>query len=147
MDIELQKFHPSPNLLRHNLTMYMEWWAWSQIETHKPNRLCFYFFRETNIAAATDLLDEKNFYYFFYGINIDNTVENSLVRQRRLCGGNFFIDSKDILAAAKVVNLHSLLKCRLFPRSKVEPDCPMCQELLDDEEIDFTLGGTELTLD
>ena len=34
--------------------MHMEWWVWSQTGIPKPNRLRYYLFCETNIAAATD---------------------------------------------------------------------------------------------
>lgn len=81
--------------------MHMEWWVWSQTGIPKPNRLRYYLFCETNIAAATDLLEENNFYYFLSGINVDIYGENLLVRQRRRCGGNFSLILEKFLQEPK----------------------------------------------
>ena len=39
---------------------------------------------------------------------------------RQRGGGNFYIDTVDIMAAAKVVNLHTLLKYDILPAENVD---------------------------
>ena len=79
----------------------------------------------------------KSFNYFLSGINADKTGK-FFGQARQGCGGNFIIDSKDTLAVEKVINLHSLLKYELFPNSKVKPNCPMCQETVDNDKFELS---------
>ena len=50
--------------------------------------------------------------------------------------GKFYIDANDIVVAAKVFNLHSLLKNDILPTDEADPNCSTCSESVDEDEID-----------
>ena len=70
-----------------------------------------------NVAAAKLLLSEKDFDYVLPAIFADEALEKFFGQARQRRGGNFCIDVVDITAAAKIANLHTLLKHEIMPDS------------------------------
>ena len=70
-----------------------------------------------NVAAAKLLLAEKDFDYVLPAIFADEALEKFFGQARQRCGRNFYIDVVDIMAAAKVTNLQTLLKHDIMPES------------------------------
>lgn len=70
-----------------------------------------------NVAAAKLLLAEKDFDYVLPAIFADEALEKFFGQARQRSGGNFYIDVVDIMAAAKVTNLQTLLKHDIMPES------------------------------
>ena len=70
-----------------------------------------------NVAAAKFLMAEEDFDYVLPAIFADEALEKFFGQARQRSGGNFYIDVVDIMAAAKVTNLQTLLKHDIMPES------------------------------
>ena len=63
--------------------------------------------------------------------------------------GNFYIDIIDVIASAKVTNLHALLKYDMLPQvqDESEKNCSSCMMVLNEDDVvvlnDFLLAETE----
>ena len=91
---------------------------------------------KTNIQAATYLLENENFDYVLPAVNADEALEKFFGQARMRNQGNFYIDTNDILAAAKVFNLHNLVKHDIIPTEEAELGCSTCTEAVDEDEIE-----------
>ena len=60
-------------------------------------------------------MKENDFEYVLPSIFSDDAIEKFFGQARQRAGGNFYIDVKDIKAAAKVKNLHTLVKHDVMP--------------------------------
>ena len=86
-------------------------WAGGRGRTHKLTKStgnAFITSTKFNIEAATFRLTEKNFEYVLPAIFADEVLEKFFGKTRQRNGGNFYIDVVDVLASAKVTNLHIL---------------------------------------
>ena len=94
---------------------------------------------KTNIEAATYLLTEKGFDYVLPAIFADEVLEKFFGKVRMRVGGNFYIDIVDVIASAKVTNLHALLKYDVLPvkNNGSNSNCLICQENPYDDDIEF----------
>ena len=105
---------------------------------------------KTNILAATYLLENENFDYVLPAVNADEVLEKFFGIARMRNRGNFYIDQVDILAAAKVFNLHSLLKGGVLTTDEAESSCQTCSEAVDEDEIEkvheLTVADTQTLL-
>jgi len=90
-----------------------------------------------NIAAATDLLSTHHFRYVLPAIFSQDPLEKFFGQARQQFGGNFYIDIVDVLAAAKVQQLHPLLKLDIVPKDDAQRTCIHCTEILDDEDLEL----------
>lgn len=70
-----------------------------------------------NVDAAKLLLAENGFDYVLPAIFADETLEKFFGQARQRSGGNFYIDVVDIMATAKIANLHTLVKHDIMPES------------------------------
>ena len=61
----------------------------------------------------------------------------SFLAKRDMGGGNFYIHTVDVIAAAKVVNLHTLLKYNNFPAENVDSGCPSCTEPANEDDLEM----------
>ena len=91
----------------------------------------------TNMESATALLNEYEFEYVLPAVFSDDAIEKFFGQARQRKGGNFYIDSTDILAAAKVVNLHALLKYDLFPVATSEYKCLNCTQAVNEDHVEM----------
>ena len=70
-------------------------------------------------------------------------------RQRK--GGNFYIDIGDVIAAAKVQDLHQLVKADIIPNEVISNNCEICKEdpaAADLEHLaDITICATQDLID
>ena len=57
-------------------------------------------------------------------------------------GGNFYIDVIDVIASAKVVNLHALLKYDLLPSNNDAKGCTYCKEPLHEDDVETLSDST-----
>lgn len=78
-------------------------------------------------------------------------LEKFFGQARQRCGGNFYIDVGDVLAAAKVQRLHQMLKRNMLPQPKTELPCSYCTKAVDQLDLelllDVTIDDTQLLLD
>ena len=98
--------------------------AWSGgknrvLKLTKQTSAAFITTTKTNIEAATYLLTEQHFQYVLPGIFADEILEMFFGKARMRVGGNFYIDLVDVIASAKVTNLHALLKYDVFQIPKI----------------------------
>lgn len=70
-----------------------------------------------NVGAAKLLLADKDFDYVLPAIFADEALEKFFGQARQRRGGNFYIDVVDIVAASKIVNLQTLIKHDIIPKS------------------------------
>ena len=77
----------------------------------------------TNVEAAKYLLTQKNFKYVLPGIFADEALEKFFGQARQRSGGSFYIDSVDIMAAAKITNLQTLTKHGIMPDKESSSSC------------------------
>ena len=70
-----------------------------------------------NVDVAKLLLADKDFDYVLPAIFADEALEKFFGQARQRRGGNFYIDVVDIMAAAKIVNLQTLIKHDIMPES------------------------------
>ena len=70
-----------------------------------------------NVDAAKLLLADKDFDYVLPAIFADEALEKFFGQARQRRGGNFYIDVVVIMAAAKIVNLQTLIKHDIMPES------------------------------
>ena len=105
------------------------------------------------VEAANVLLIEKGFSYVLPGIFSDDGLEKFFGQARQRSGGNFYIDVCDIMSAAKVKNLSTLIKSELVPErdSRVQicdNDCTIFDNPKDVEELlhEVSIEDTELLL-
>ena len=68
--------------------------------------------------------------------NADECLEKFFGCARMRNEGKFYIDTNDIMAAAKVCNLHSLLRDDILLTDQADPTCSTCSESVDDDKID-----------
>ena len=76
-----------------------------------------------NVEAAKYLLIQKNFKFVLPGIFADEALEKFFGQARQRSGGSFYIDNKDIVAAAKIKNLQTLTKHGIMPDKNVPISC------------------------
>lgn len=95
------------------------------------------------IEAANVLLNEHNFSYVLPAIFADEALEKFFGQARQRSGGNFYIDTVDIKASAKIKNLHSLLKFDLTPLASSQDVFCTKNISIDSNQYDFTLAETE----
>ena len=80
----------------------------------------------------------------------DENLEKFFGRTRQQNGGNFYIDVVDVLASAKVTNLHTLVKYGILPVDEPTPACTICKEPPNDDDVelihDFGLTETQSIL-
>ena len=104
-----------------------------------------------NIATAEMLLSDHHFQYVLPASFGQDPLEKFFGNARQRCGGNFYIDITDVLAAAKVQRLHQLAQFDLFNQdykhySKVNIRA-ICEKTLDDVDLeciaDHTIDDTE----
>ena len=116
----------------------------------KPTGDAFIISTKANIEAATVLLTEKGFNYVLPAVFADENLEKFFGQTRQRNGGNFYIDVVDVLAAAKVTNLHSLVKYGILPVDEPAPACEICDEPPNDDDVeliqDFALTETQSIL-
>ena len=117
----------------------------------KPTGNAFITSTKFNMEAATFLLTEKNFEYVLPAIFADKVLEKFFGKTRQRNGGNFYIDVVDVLSAAKVTNLHTLLNYGIMPEKNVKSTgCKACEESINDDDVelihDVTLNETQSLL-
>ena len=78
-----------------------------------------------NVEAAKYLLTNKKFNFVLPAIFADEAIEKFFGQARQRSGGSFYIDSLDILAAAKIKNLQTLTKYEIMP-DKIESTSCVC---------------------
>ena len=91
---------------------------------------------KANVEAAKYLLSEKSFQYVLPAIFSDDALEKFFGQTRQRSGGSYYIDVVDINAAAKIVNLKSLIKFNILPDD--ESFVCNCQKA-EEEEINMLL--------
>ena len=82
---------------------------------------------KANIAAAGRLISDHNFQYVLPVIFSQSPLEKFFGKTRQRSGGNFYIDVTDVLASAKVVNFHQLIKFDHVPEEEEEGGCEYCE--------------------
>ena len=106
----------------------------------------------SNVEAATLLLTTEKFNYVLPAVFADEVLEKFFGNTRMRFSGNFYIDYVDVIASARVVNLHAMLKYDLLPNKNTTSaiDCVHCSEYPSDDDIeslnDFELGETQSLL-
>ena len=70
-----------------------------------------------NVYGAKLFLADKDFDYVLPAIFADEALEKFFGQARQRRGGDFYIDVVDIMAAAKIVNLQTLIKHDIMPES------------------------------
>ena len=108
-----------------------------------------------NIEAAKYLLESKNFDYVLPGIFADEILEKFFGKTRMRNSGNFYIDIVDVIASAKVTNLHALLKYDILPKvhdGDVQgSSCEVCLKNINEDDVEFlndiSLADTENLLE
>ena len=95
-----------------------------------------------NIEAAEWLLTQHNFTYVLSGVFADEALEKFFGQARQRDGGNFYIDTVDIKAAAETKNLHALLKYESMPHKSNNVPCTS-NIRIDDYHFDITIADTK----
>ena len=90
----------------------------------------------SNLAAATYLLEKHEFQYVLPTIFADDIFEKIFGQTRQRKGGNFYIDFGDVLVAAKVQILHTLLKYDITPTENIMGQCASCTEPINIEDLE-----------
>ena len=86
-----------------------------KLELTKQTAEAFTVFTRNNVDAAKLLLADK--YFVLPAIFADEALEKFFGQARQRRGGNFYIDVVAIMAAAKIVNLQTLIKHDIMPES------------------------------
>lgn len=100
-----------------------------------------------NIAAAETLLSDHRFQYVLPAVFGQGPLENFFGNARQRFGGNFYIDIKDVLAAAKVQRLYQLAMFDIVYQghdtSSAVDECALCDKTPDDV---YTLNALLIVL-
>ena len=105
------------------------------------------------ISAAEYLLKEHSFQYLLPAIFSQDPLEKFFGQARQRCGGNFYIDIKDVIAAGKFQQMHQLINCDAVPEcsSNKGTNCSECNRELLPEDIDLlqeiNINDTQLLLE
>lgn len=94
----------------------------------------------TNVIAASEyLLKNHNFQYILPAVFSQDPEDKFFGQARQRCGGNFYIDITDVVAAGKVQQMHQLVKYDVIPEgsSYRSVDCPVCHQDILPEDIDL----------
>ena len=100
----------------------------------------------SNVEAAKYLLTQKNFKFVLPGIFADEALEKFFGQARQRSGGSFYIDTIDILAAAKIKNLQTLIKKGIMPDNNETISCvctPFSIEENSEVLYELSLSDTE----
>ena len=77
------------------------------------------------------------FRYVLSAVFSQDPLEKFFGQARQRCGGNFYIDIGDVLAAAKVQRLHQLLQQDVLPERDIAGAiCPLCTSEVDSQDIE-----------
>ena len=104
------------------------------------------------VEAATVLLTTEGFQYVLPAVFADEVLEKFFGNTRMRFSGNFYIDYVDIVASARVVNLHAMLKLDLLPDKDTTPHltCDHCSQCPSDDDVeslnDFEISETQSLL-
>ena len=90
---------------------------------------------ENNIEAAKHI-ENHNFNYILRAVNSQDPAEKFSGQARQRCGGNFYIDTVDVMAVVKMQVLHQLLKHDLLPDKRHSYKCPNCTQEVNPDDID-----------
>ena len=82
---------------------------------------------KNNIAAAQMLLHNHNFSYVLPSVFSQDPIEKFFGQARQRFGGNYYIDIGDVIAAAKVQQLHQLIKHDIVPHTSKQSACDLCK--------------------
>ena len=120
------------------------------LTTHTGN--AFLVTTANNVLAAKMLLNTYKFEYVLSAVFSQNPLEKFFGQTRQRCGGNFYIDIGDVIAAAKAQHLHQLLKFEIIPEGETcIVDCVLCHSVADvcDLEIidEISVKDTEILIE
>ena len=90
------------------------------------------------------LLTQYNSHYVLPAVFSDDALEMFFGQARQRSGGNFYIDTVDITAAAQTKNLHALLKYDVI--SLQSHYLPCTSNINFDDDFDITMAETECLL-
>ena len=118
----------------------------------KSTSAAFIVTTRSNIDAATLLLTTEKFQYVLPAIFADEVLEKFFGNTRMRFSGNFYIDYVDVIASARVVNLHAMLKVDLLPNTDANCaiSCEHCTMHPSEDDVealnDFELSETQSLL-
>ena len=90
-----------------------------------------------NIAASKYILTNYDFQYILPSVFSTDFLEKFFGQTRQRSGGNFYIDIKDVMCAAKVQRLHQLVKHDIIPVGAAGANCLTCNSTLDENDIEL----------
>ena len=101
-----------------------------KLTTHTGN--AFLVTTANNVLARRCCSTLINFEYVLSAVFSQNPLEILFGQTRQRCGGNFYVDIGDVIAAAKAQHLHQLLKFEIIPEGETcIVDCVLCHSVAD----------------
>ena len=91
------------------------------------------------IKASEYLLENHDFQYILPAVFSQDPVEKFFGYARQRCGGSFYIDIVDVLAVAKIQQMHQVVKYGIIPEThEVQNNqCTACTQVILSEDVDL----------
>ena len=85
-----------------------------------------------DIKTSEHLLENHDFQYILPAVFSQDPVEKFFGYARQRCGGSFYIDIVDVLAVAKIQQMHQVVKYGIIPETHEvqNNECTACTQVI-----------------